>query len=337
MKKELMSFVFSLILITVLSSSNAVSYAETDDKDNDLEDKLETFCSMTDEQKAELFDEYSKLAQYEELLSGYCSLDENERENLIEQFVKEYYPKYSEENDWDVEDYLDRYCLMSVEEKEQFVNDYPKFSDHQDDLEKYCSLDESQREEYLAEHEYRIENSKNTRKQLDSFCEMSSEEKTRHLEKFGKNDDHLPDMEVYCSLDDAGKDAFISEHKDTMKETISEHKYQILRASKLTEEQKQDIQSMRSDLRELKISLRDKSISDSDKETMREQFLEKTKEFSLTWLSPRHQIAAGIGSEDIECREGFELVLKTSNASPLCVKESSVDKLVKRGIAISTI
>jgi hypothetical protein len=54
----------------------------------------------------------------------------------------------------------------------------------------------------------------------------------------------------------------------------------------------------------------------------------------MTWLSPRHQVSAGINAEMVECREGFELVMKTSNASPMCVKETTAEKLVNRGIAI---
>ena len=57
----------------------------------------------------------------------------------------------------------------------------------------------------------------------------------------------------------------------------------------------------------------------------------------MTWLSPRHQVAAGIDAQMVECREGFTLVMKTSNASPMCVKETTAEKLIERGIAITAI
>ena len=91
---------------------------------------------------------------------------------------------------------------------------------------------------------------------------------------------------------------------------------------------------MRLEIKDFKHSLRDKSVNESEKETIREQFMEKTKEFSMTWLTPRHQVAAGIDSEMVECRVGFLLVMKTSNSLPLCVKESTAEKLIIRGIAI---
>jgi len=418
---QLLSVVFSLILVSGLSAGTVVTYAESDDNDHDFEDRLEHFCSMTNEQKDQLFDEHPDLVEHEELLMQYCSLDEDEREDLIEQFIEEYYPNYQKDDDWDIEDTLEKYCEMSADEKAKFIENYPMASDHQDELEEYCSLDESQREEFISEHEdefkmehdydmedilekycsmsdeekatfvdehdknedhiakmneycsldesqrkafieehedeYKMDKGYFAREKMDEFCEMSDEERADHIAEFGKNEEHLAEMEEYCSLDDSERDAFIadhkddmkemisdhkddmkemiSDHKDDMKEMISDHKYQILRASKLTDEQKDEIKAMHLELRDFKHSLRDKSVSESEKETIREQFMEKAKEFSMTWLSPRHQIAAGIDSDMVECREGFELILKTSNSAPLCVKESSVEKLIKRGIAIS--
>ena len=421
-KVQLLSVVFSLVLISGLSAGTAVTYAESEDDNHDFEDKLEQFCSMTDQQKDQLFEEHPDLVEHEELLTQYCSLDEDEQEDLIEQFIEEYYPNYQEKDDWDIEDTLEKYCEMSSDEKAEFVENYPMAAEHQDELEEFCSLDDSEREEFISEHEdeyktdhdydledilekycsmsdeekatfveehekneeqqakmneycsldesereafieehedeYKMNRAYIAREKMDNFCEMTDEERANHFSEYGKSEEHLAEMEEYCSLDDSGRDAFIaehkdamkektsehkdamkektSEHKDAMKEKTSEHKYQVLRASKLTSDQKNEIKTMHLELREFKHSLRDKSVSDSEKELIREQFMEKAKEFSMTWLAPRYQLAAGIDSDMVECREGFELVMKTSNASPLCVKESSVETLVKRGIVIST-
>ncbi|MFQ5573719.1 MAG: hypothetical protein ACE5EJ_05670, partial [Nitrosopumilaceae archaeon] len=50
-------------------------------------------------------------------------------------------------------------------------------------------------------------------------------------------------------------------------------------------------------------------------------------------IPPLKQYNEGISIEKIRCKQGFELVLKTSNNHPACVKESSIDKLLKRGWA----
>ena len=50
-------------------------------------------------------------------------------------------------------------------------------------------------------------------------------------------------------------------------------------------------------------------------------------------IPPLKQFNEGVSLEKIRCKQGFELVLKTSNDHPACVKESSIDILVQRGWA----
>ena len=314
---QLLSIVFSLIMFTGVTAGTAVAYAESDDNDHD---------------------------------------------------------------DYDMGDMLDRYCEMSPEDQTAFLEKYPMASDHQDKMTEYCLLDENGREAFIEEHkdEYK-KHDYNMREKIDKFCEMSEEDRAAHLERYQKSEEHLSEIKEYCTLDDAGKDAFIDKfkdymmnktsdhrdymkdkmcdpkddveckmdkHKDSMGDKMSDHKdsmssdrkhYTVLRASTLTDEQKSDIREMHSDLRDMKHSLRDKTIDDVAKQDIRDQFMEKAKEFSMTWLSPRHQIAAGIDAQMVECQGGLTLVMKTSNTSPLCVKETTAEKLIERGIAISAI
>ncbi|MFZ8908771.1 MAG: hypothetical protein ACO2Y5_04440 [Nitrosopumilaceae archaeon] len=451
-RAQLLSIVFSLIMFTGITAGSAVAYADSDDdyEMDDLDDKLEYYCEMNDDEKAQLFNEYDNLASYTKELDDFCTLDEDEREDQIEIFIAERYPEYAESDDeyerddeyendqddyyetdddyeknddykrdYDMEEVLEKYCEMTGddkvafiedhgksaehqekmeeyclldesekdafidaledqyekrdydpkeihekycemndEEKDSFIAEHEKLEEHKEKLDEYCTLDESEREAFIEEHQdehkkYDKKGDHDAREKMDEFCEMEYDEKLAHLEEYDKLD-RLSMMEEYCALDDEGRDAFIEEnsdsmkkdmpeHKESMKEKISEHKESmksedrkkiILRASTLNDEQKDSIKAMHEELRDLKHSLRDKSISDTDKEDLRDQFMELAKEFSMTWLSPRHQTAAGIDAQLVECREGFELVMKTSNASPMCVKETTADKLVKRGIAI---
>jgi hypothetical protein len=50
--------------------------------------------------------------------------------------------------------------------------------------------------------------------------------------------------------------------------------------------------------------------------------------------APLKQISNGIVPENVTCTEGLVIVLKSSNNSPVCLKPSSVEKLVQRGWAI---
>ena len=51
--------------------------------------------------------------------------------------------------------------------------------------------------------------------------------------------------------------------------------------------------------------------------------------------SPRKQMKMGISAEDILCRNGLELVIRT-NGIPACVKPETVDIMQKRGMLINT-
>ena len=51
--------------------------------------------------------------------------------------------------------------------------------------------------------------------------------------------------------------------------------------------------------------------------------------------SPRKQIKQGISAENVQCRNGLEIVIRT-NAMPACVKSETVDKMQERGILFAT-
>ena len=59
--------------------------------------------------------------------------------------------------------------------------------------------------------------------------------------------------------------------------------------------------------------------------------IETAEEELQTTKSPRYQVKTGIASTDVVCKENFELLLKTSNGSPACIKESNIEKLIQRG------
>ncbi|MCH8085849.1 MAG: hypothetical protein IIC15_05435 [Thaumarchaeota archaeon] len=48
-------------------------------------------------------------------------------------------------------------------------------------------------------------------------------------------------------------------------------------------------------------------------------------------LRPRQQMESGIEPQDVVCKEGLLLILRTSNGSAACVTESSSTKLLDMG------
>ena len=301
-------------MFTGLTAGTVIAYAESYDDNYDFDDRLEKYCEMTDEERAAFIEKHDKVKDHQEKMTEYCLLDETEREAYLEEHADEY-----KKHDYNIREKMDRYCEMSEEDKAALTEKYPMASDHQEKMTEYCMLEDEDRDAFIVEF-------------MDSIKDKMSEYKDSMKDKMSDYKDPMKDK--------------MSDHRDTMKGQISDHKDSmksdnksrtILRASTLTDEQKIDIRAVHSELRDFKHSLRDKSISDLDKQELREQFMEKAKEFAMTWISPRHQVAAGIDAQQVVCREGFELVMKTSNASPMCVKDTTAEKLIERGIVIYAI
>jgi len=301
-------------MFTGLTAGTVIAYAESYDDNYDFDDRLEKYCEMTDEERAAFIEKHDKVEDHQEKMTEYCLLDETEREAYLEEHADEY-----KKHDYNIREKMDRYCEMSEEDKAALTEKYPMASDHQEKMTEYCMLEDEDRDAFIVEF-------------MDSIKDKMSEYKDSIKDKMSDYKDPMKDK--------------MSDHRDTMKGQISDHKDSmksdnksrtILRASTLTDEQKIDIRAVHSELRDFKHSLRDKSVSDLDKQELREQFMEKAKEFAMTWISPRHQVAAGIDAQQVVCREGFELVMKTSNASPMCVKDTTAEKLFERGIVIYAI
>ena len=54
---------------------------------------------------------------------------------------------------------------------------------------------------------------------------------------------------------------------------------------------------------------------------------------ALSKMSPKAQMKHGVDSADVQCRQGFELVMKNSDSSAACINSHSVEKLIQRGWA----
>src|SRR5215467_16332841 len=51
------------------------------------------------------------------------------------------------------------------------------------------------------------------------------------------------------------------------------------------------------------------------------------------YLSPLKQVQNGIFPEDIMCQTSFHLIFKSSDSSPICVKQATQTMLIERGWA----
>ena len=78
------------------------------------------------------------------------------------------------------------------------------------------------------------------------------------------------------------------------------------------DERKSEIQDRITEMKAFKAELRERAseMTDEEKQELRNEFFEKAKDMQLVWISPRHQMNVGISVDEIECRDGFSLVMK---------------------------
>jgi len=117
-------------------------------KHHNLDDRLEAFCEMAEDEKEAFFADHPRIAEFADRLAEFCLIEsEDEREDAIENFVEEFLPEIKEHDyhmDYkkDMRKHLEKYCEMTDEEKKAFVEEHDKAEDHVDKMNKYCTLDE---------------------------------------------------------------------------------------------------------------------------------------------------------------------------------------------------
>jgi len=66
-------------------------------------------------------------------------------------------------------------------------------------------------------------------------------------------------------------------------------------------------------------------------------FQDSSSESTDGYMSPRMQVLQGVLPSDVNCKSGFELIFKTSNSMPFCVKPETARRLVERSWGTTTI
>jgi len=417
--RELLSIVLSLIMVLGVTAGSA--YAQTsevdtsdsteietfddetvedDDRDDyrdgkrDLDDKLDRYCEMSDEEKRELISKYDKAEEHVAKMNEYCELDEDAREAYIEEHKAEFKMKH----DKDIRDKLARYCEMSDEDKRAFLAEHEKAEDHAEKMNEYCELDEDARADYIKEHKSQMKKmDKGKHMDYDRLCSLSESDRALEIDDSEK----LERISNWCNMSTEEREEYKRETHDSMKEKMSDMKENGKNALTRIQENpnipkhiktmimdKRDISDERTDeirmkyeekhgdfdekkselkikfknhmatmkiqmslehrsaildrvteMKAFKIDLRERSseLSDKERQELRAEFIEKAKDIQLAWISPRQQMNAGIDAAEIECREGFSLLLKESNGRAMCLKADTALKMIDRGIAVPAI
>ena len=285
----------------------------------------EMLCEMTDSEREMKIDDSEKL----ERLSDWCEMTPEERE----EYKKEHHDKAMDKSQHmnDKKHHIDyeQFCKLSEAEREMKIDDSEKL----ERLSDWCEMTPEEREKYKKEHhDGAMEDKKHAMKmklseKSDRIREMIME--NRDISDERREEIKMKYIEKHGELTDEKKSELkmkFKDHMKTVKHTISD-------------ERKSDIHDRLAEMKAFKAELREKSseMTDEEKQQLREEFIEKAKDMQLAWISPYVQMTAGVDAAEVECRDGFSLVMKTSNGAAMCLKADSALRMIDRGIVVPSI
>ncbi len=331
--------------------------------DEEFREKLDAYCDLSDTDKAVYIAEHDKTDEKAAKMNSYCTLDENGKTDFISENIDEYraymmdryHDKKTDKHHMD----YDRFCSMTATDRALEISDVAKL----DRISEWCDMTPEEREEYKKEHydEYKDSDKFHGSDMMpDSmphdFDRMSDMAKDR-MSDVAK--DKLHDKSMKFSDESKRLKAIIMEKHDISDERHDEIriKYEEKHGDKgdkkrtelkikfkdhmakieikITDERKSEVHDRVAEMKVFKAELRVSSdMTNEQKQELRAEFIEKAKDMQLAWISPRHQMHAGIDAADIECREGFSHVLKESNGVAMCLKADTALKMIDRGIAV---
>jgi len=302
-------------------------------------DRLESFCDLTDDKELPFFENHPRLAQFSDRLENFCDLSEDDRSDAIDKFIadhKDVIHDYVKEKTHDkVTDKIhgkitdtrmdyDRLCSMASSDRTSEITDVAKL----DRISKWCNMTPKEREDYKMKHHDNIKDKISDRIRMS---DMSPRLKAMIMYKHDISDEKREEIkmkfrEKYGDL--------TNEQKSELKMKFKDHMTKI--KINMSDERRSAIHDRLSEMKAFKAELRDRAseMTDEDKQQLREEFIQKVKDMQFAWISPRAQITAGVDAEEVECREGFSLVMKASNGVPMCLKADTALKMIDRGIVV---
>ena len=307
-------------------------YDRDEDHDVDIDGvfrkKLAKWCEMSDEEKSTIAAKYGKTEDQIAKSNSYCTLDESDRAEFITEHRDEFKAHMKDKMmDKSHMDY-DRICTLSESERAaEFVD-----SEKLERISKWCEMTPEEREDYKKEHHDSMKD-KMMDKDHDGMkmFDMSPRLKEMIISKHDISDEKREEIKMKY-IEKHGE--LTDERKSQLKMKFKEH--MASKQVNMSDERKSEIHDRIAEMKAFKAELRERAseMSDEEKQELREEFIEKAKDMQLAWISPRHQMNVGINADEIECREGFSLVMKASNGVPMCLKADTALKMIDKGIAV---
>ena len=209
--------------------------------DYDLDDMLDRYCEMTDEEKIKFASMHDKADDHIAKVNAYCQLDEDEQDA----YYDEHEDEFRMSHDKHMKEKLEQYCEMSDSEKREFLAEHDKTTEHAEKMNMYCELDDDGRMKFIDEHrdeyishmkkkmmsEYKkehmmsVDEMKDKHKQARDHKDYSKLCELTEGERFLKIDDpeKLERVSEWCEMTPEERDAFKKAHHDAAMDFKEKH------------------------------------------------------------------------------------------------------------------
>ncbi|MCH8085220.1 MAG: ABC transporter substrate-binding protein [Thaumarchaeota archaeon] len=315
--------------------------------DKDIRGMIDRYCEMSDEDKLAFVAEHDKATDHVEKMNEYCSLDDDAREDFAKDHMRDYDFKKPHMD-------YDRLCSMEESDRALEITDVAKL----DRISEWCEMTLDEREDYKRDHKDSMKDKmmdkvSDKKHDFDGMSDMAKGKMDNVAKdiladkmKFSDQSPRLKAMimtkyDITDERTDEIKMKFKEKHGDKSDEKIMKIKMNFKKHMatikvNMSDERKTAIQDRVAEMKAFKIDLRERSseLSDEEKQELRADFIDKAKDMRYAWISPRTQMTAGLDAADVECREGFSLVMKASNGVAMCLKADTALKMIDRGIAV---
>ena len=318
--------------------------------DGDFREKLTQWCAMTDEEKSASAIEFGKTEDQIANADRYCTLDESARAD----FIAEHRDEFREHMKVHMMDkpHMDyeRLCVLDASDRAAEIDDSEKL----EKISEWCEMSTEEREDYKKEHHDEMKDTMKDKSHdfdgmsdagKDHMSDKAKEKLAENRMKMSDKSDRLKAMimekhdisderrdEIRMKYEEKHGD--LDEKKIELRMKFDEHKKTM--RMEISDERKSSIQDRVAEMKAFKAEFREKSseMTDEEKQELRSDFIEQAKDIQLAWINPRIQMTAGIDSAEVECREGFSLVMKASNGVAMCLKADTALKMVDRGLVV---
>ena len=343
-------------------------YTHYDKGHGNLKDHLAKYCEMSDDEKAEKMKTHHDLPDdLRDRLANYCDLSEDEQDEFRDSMMDRMYEfkdhaKYkkmgkSHMMDFDCDSVKSNpstgiqssemlskasdWCDMTPEQRNQYYHDTCDSDESDsvtgsgnsqatDGVSEWCDMMSEKRAKHAGNHDFPKDKHHDRMKMSDASPRL----KAMIMDKHGISDERRDELKM----------KYVEKHGDLTDKKKSELKMKFknhmasMKVS-MSEDRRSDVHDRLAEMKAFKAELREKSseMTDEEKQQFREQFIEQAKDMQLAWISPRTQMTAGVVAAEVECREGFSLVMKTSNGMAMCLKADSALKMIDRGIVVPAI